>query len=123
MGSDKRPMIVIIMRNPNWFASVALLCWPLVALWLYSSRPVGRAIIWTILGGYLLLPAGASIKIEGIPPFDKVSIPTVAAFIGCLLVARDKVRLWNRFGLAEILILILLINPFITSMLNGDAIA
>jgi hypothetical protein len=90
---------------------------------LYSSRPVGRAIIWTILGGYLLLPVGASIKIEGIPPFDKVSIPIVAALIGCLLVARNKVRLWNRFGLAEVLILILLISPFITSELNGDAIA
>src|SRR5262249_10590208 len=93
-----------------------------VALWLYSSRPVGRAIIWTILGGYLLLPVGASIKIEGIPPFDKISIPTIAALIGCLLVARNKVRLWNQFGLAEVLILALLLSPFIPSELNGDAV-
>src|SRR5262245_60825894 len=99
MGSDKRPMIDChIMRNPNWFASVALLCWPLVALWLYNSRPVGRAFIWTILGGYLLLPVGASIKIEGIPAFDKVLIPNLAALAGCLLVAPRKVRLWNRFS-------------------------
>ena len=58
----------------NWFATLALLAWPFVALWLYQTRPVNQATLWTILGGYLLLPVGASIKIaEGIPQLDKIS--------------------------------------------------
>jgi len=96
--------------------------WPLVALYLYSTRPVGQATVLTILGGYLLLPVGADIKIEQVPPFDKISVPNLAALIGCVLVARRLPRIWHRFGLAEILIVIFLLSPFITSELNDDAI-
>jgi hypothetical protein len=80
----------------NWFATLALLAWPFVALWLYQTRPVNQATLWTILGAYLLLPVGASIKLaEGIPQLDKTSIPNLAAFVGCLLIKR--LRFWNGF--------------------------
>ena len=73
----------------NWFATLALLAWPFVALWLYQTRPVNQATLWTILGGYLLLPVGASIKLaEGIPQLDKISIPALAALAGCFFFAR-----------------------------------
>ena len=67
--------------TPNWIAYIALGLWPLVALYLYSTRPIGQATVWTILGGFLLLPVGADIKIEQVPPFDKMSIPNLAALI------------------------------------------
>ncbi len=109
--------------SANWFATVALLAWPVVALWLYATRPVNQATLWTILGAQLLLPVGASIKLaEGIPQLDKVSIPTLATLAGCILVAKRPLRLWNGLGLAEILLLALLIGPFVTSELNGDAV-
>ena len=78
--------------------------------------------MWTILGAQLLLPVGAAIKFEMIPAFDKNSIPNLAALIGCILVARRALRFWNRFGLTEVLILMFLIGPFVTSELNGDPI-
>ena len=82
----------------NWFATLALLAWPVVALWLYQTRPVNQATLWTILGGFLLLPVGASIKIaEGIPQLDKISIPALAAVIGCFFFARRDLRFWNGF--------------------------
>lgn len=109
--------------TPNWFATFALISWPLVALWLYRSRPANQATLWTILGAYLLLPVGASIKFEMIPAFDKVSIPNLAAVIGCLLVARRRLRIFSQFGLAEVLIFMFLIGPFVTAELNGDPIA
>ena len=59
----------------NWSVAIALLLWPIVGLWLYQSRPIGQATLWTILGGYLLLPAGGSIKFEMIPAFDKSILP------------------------------------------------
>src|SRR5262245_50794014 len=108
--------------NANWFATFALVVWPLVALVLYQIRPVNQATLWTILGGQLLLPVGAAIKFEGIPQFDKVSIPNLAALVGCLLILGRPLRLWYRFGLAEILLLMMLIGPFLTSEVNTDTI-
>ncbi len=107
----------------NWFATLVLLAWPFIALWLYQTRPVNQATLWTILGGYLLLPVGASIKLaEGIPQLDKISIPSLAALAGCFFFARRPLRFSNGFGLAEVLLLVLLISPFVTSQLNADPV-
>src|SRR5262249_10295415 len=105
--------------TPNFFAYVALLSWPMIALCLFQLRPVGKALFWTILGAHLLLPVGASIKLEMIPVFDKSSVATLSALLGCLL-AGKKLRLFRRFGTPEVLILMLLASPFITAELNGD---
>jgi hypothetical protein len=85
--------------TPNWSLTFALIFWPVVALYLYQTRPVNQATLWTILGGFLLLPVGAGIKFEMVPQFDKVSIPNLAALIGCMLVLRGTPRLWYGFGL------------------------
>ena len=74
------------------------------------------------MGAQMLLPVGASIKFEMIPAFDKISIPNLAAFIGCILVSRRALRLFHRFGLAEVLILMFLVGPFVTAELNTDPI-
>jgi hypothetical protein len=108
--------------QPNSFAFLALLSWPLVTLWLFRARPINQAMLWTILGASLLLPVGAAIKIPGIPQFDKISIPNIGALIGCVVVTRHPIRFWNRLGLAEVLLLMSLIGPFITSELNDDPI-
>lgn len=107
----------------NWVATVALLLWPVVAVWLYHTRPVGRATMWTILGGQLLLPVGAFIKLApGIPQLDKIAIPNLVALIGCILCVRRPLRFWNGFRLPEVFLLMLLIGPFITSQFNGDVV-
>jgi hypothetical protein len=107
----------------NWLATLALLFWPVVALWLYNTQPINRATLWTILGAALLLPMGVFIKLApGIPQFDKISIPNLAALMGCILYSRRPMRFWNGFGLAEVLLLMSLIGPFITSELNGDLV-
>ncbi len=109
--------------NPNLFAIIALLAWPAVALFLYQTRPLRQATLWTILGGYLLLPVGTSIKFEMIPQFDKVSIPNLSALIGCTLIAGRSVRWSNGFGLPEVLLLTFLLGPFVTSEFNGDPVS
>ena len=107
---------------PNWFTYVALVSWALVAIWLYKSQPVGRATLLTILGAQLLLPVGVAIKFAGIPPFDKVSIPNLSAVVGCFFIARRPGRTWTKRGIAEILMAMFLIGPFITTELNTDPI-
>ena len=96
--------------------------WPVVTLWLYFKWPAGKATLWAILGAQLLLPVGASIKFEGVPAFDKTSIPNLAALIGCLLMARDPRRIWAGLGFTGILVLIYVLGPFITAELNDDPI-
>ena len=46
--------------------------------------PVERALIWSILGAYLLLPPVAASTFPLIPPLDKVSIPNLAAYVACV---------------------------------------
>jgi hypothetical protein len=108
--------------SPNWFTYIALLSWPIVALWLYRTRPVNQATLWTILGAQLLLPVLAEFKFPGIPSFDKVSIPNIAALIGCIFVARQPIRFFSRIGLAEVLLLMGVVGPFVTAELNNDPI-
>jgi hypothetical protein len=108
--------------TPNFFAYIALLSWPFVALLLYKFRPPAEATIWTILGGFLLLPVGVEIKIPMIPQFDKNSIPNICAVIGCMAVARRDGARGPGFGWFEILIAIYIVSPVVTSWLNPDPI-
>jgi hypothetical protein len=107
---------------PNWFAIAALILWPVVAISLYLKQPVGRATIWTILAAQLLLPVGAMIKFEGIPQFDKISIPNLMVLVGCLILAHRSLRIWTRLGIIEVFLLMSLIGPFITAELNVDPV-
>jgi hypothetical protein len=109
--------------NPNWFAYLALVMWPVVAWALYSRLRLGRATLWTILGGYLLLPVGLVIKIPMVPGgFEKSSIPSLAALAGCTIVTGRLPKFFRGFGLVEVLVLGIIVGPFITSALNGDDI-
>jgi hypothetical protein len=108
--------------TPNWFAVCVLVLWPLVAIWLYVSRPVVQATLWTILGAQLLLPVGTFFKFEMIPQFDKNSIPSLCALVGCIFATGRSIRVWRKSGPAEVLVFMYLIGPLVTSLLNGDAI-
>jgi hypothetical protein len=111
------------MQNLNLVTTSALVAWPMVALFLYKTRPIGQATLWTILAAYMLLPVGADIKFKMIPDFDKSSIPNLAALFGCVVVGGRSIKVFNGFGLAELLIVTLMICPFITCELNNDPIS
>jgi hypothetical protein len=110
-------------QNLNLVTTVALLGWPIVAFWLYKTRPIAQATLWTILGAYMWLPVGAQIKFALVPTFDKSSISNIVALFGCVVVGGRSIRWWNGFGLAEILLIALITCPFITGALNADPIS
>ena len=103
-------------------AMIAICLWPAVAISLFRTLPLRLATLWTILGGQLLLPVGAAIKFEMIPQFDKMSVPNLCAFIGCLILARGRKKIAASIGLTELLMAVFVIGPAITSELNGDVI-
>lgn len=122
LADPSYPRIEAMNPNANWFSIIALGSWPIVALWLFNSQPLNRAIVVIILYGQLLLPVGTAIKFEGIPAFDKVSVGNLSALIGCIFLARRSLRLWRQFGLVEVLMLAFVLSPFVTCVLNKDPI-
>jgi len=103
-------------------AYAALLLWPVVALGLYLSMPVGRATIWTLLAGYLILPIVTSFDFPGIPSLDKSSIPSLAAFVLAPLMSRSREFRWPRSKFVNLLMLVYVLVPFGTAMNNPDPI-
>ncbi len=93
-----------------------------MALYLYSTRRIGQATLWIVLGAQLLLPAGTAIKLSMVPQFDKNTIPSLIVFVGCFLVLRRPLRFFQRLGLLEILLLAYAICPFVSAELNSDPI-
>jgi hypothetical protein len=106
----------------NWFAYIALVVWPLVAVLLYWNRPSSEATAWTILGAFLLLPSLLFIKIPMIPLIDKASVSALSATVGCFLLAPRLKRPGLGFGPAEILAAIYIFGPVVTAVLNDDPI-
>ena len=107
---------------PNSFAYLTLIAWPAVAIVLYAMRPVVQATLGTMLGAQLLLPVGTVFKIAMIPQFDKYSIPSLCLLVGCMFATARPIRLWRKFGPVEVLMLVFLFSPVVTSLLNSDPI-
>lgn len=114
---------------PNAFAYLALFAWPLVAVALFSALPRREAVIWTILGGYLLLPQGVAINPPLLPSYDKNLAPALAAILLCLSdSARDRREVgpdarWLPSSLPGRLLLgLFLLGPFVTTFANSDPV-
>jgi hypothetical protein len=114
--------MIEIEIHPNLIAYFALLIWPAVTIYLYSLFPVGQATLLAILGGYLLLPVGTQIKFPMVPALDKNSIPSIAALIGCALYSGGMPKFFRGFRFVELLILMIPVGCFATSMFNNDPI-
>jgi len=106
----------------NWFAYVAILAWPLIALALYSARPVAEATAWTVLGALLFLPSRVEIKFEMIPAIDKNSIASFSVLAGCALFAPRVRSPAYAAGVVAVLAGIYVVSPVVTSLLNNDII-
>src|SRR6056297_2639840 len=104
---------------PNMIAYFALLVWPVVAVLLFRRLPLRRAIIWTVLGGYLLLPTRTGVDLPLLPAFDKIFIPAASALLLCLSRLRSPLELLPRGPVPRLLAIVFLLGPFITVALNG----
>jgi hypothetical protein len=68
---------------PNAIAYLALFSWPVVVVVLFWKLSLPRALVASILGGYLFLPDGVNIDLPILPPFDKSLMPSLTAAIMC----------------------------------------
>lgn len=110
------------MTTPQ--ALIMLLIWPIVVSVIFNRLPREKAIIWSILAGYLVLPPVAEIDLPLFPSLDKAIIPALsAAFFNML--KKDDVAPEEpvKFSLPVIVLLgMLLIAPILSAVTNPDTL-
>ena len=100
---------------------MALLVWPLVVALLFARRDPQRALIWSILAGYLLLPPVFAIDLPVFPALDKMMIPALAAAAMAYFVVRNRGEKPPAMGGFVVLLLMMnLISPMATALTNPD---
>lgn len=110
------------MIKGNFIALLAVVGWPLIAIWLYRVKSVQMATVWTILGGFMFLPVRTEIDFPLIPPLGKNTIPVVSSLIGIWLVAGKKISFKNNYRWVKILLFVFVMSPVITTFLNGQPV-
>lgn len=112
---------------PNIFAYLVLLGSPIAAVVLFRLLSLERALVWTIIGGHLLLPSSTYIKFPMIPTIDRALIPAVSALVLCMIMAPKSVPTFEapaRTGRQILfgLLLLVVVTPVLTVMHNTEPI-
>ncbi len=111
------------VRMPNPLAFLMLAIWPLVAVALYGRFRADRALIWTLMLGYLFLPEPpAAFDLPLMPPLSKHVIPALAAFGIALWRYGHEGPLLPQNWLGRILILTFILSPVMTVLTNEEEI-
>jgi hypothetical protein len=110
------------MITPNVIAYAMLLVWPLVVWQLYQRLDAGRALIWTVLGGYLILPPLARIDFPVVPDLDKDTIPALSALAITAMMLGRRLSIWPEGWMGRVLIALFVASPFVTVLSNSDPI-
>lgn len=110
------------MSEGNAVAYAMLAIWPLVAIRLYQTKTIQVATLWTILGGFMILPVRTEVDLPLIPALGKHSIPVLSSLIGCWFVKHQRISFFANKGVLKWLVFLIFVVPFITTELNGDAI-
>lgn len=98
-----------------------LAIWPVVSLLLFMRMPAPKALLWSVIGGYLLLPSATRFDLPGLPDLDRNSMIAIGAGLGALLFGQRPRRLGGSllfYGLGTVFVL----SPFMTAYLNPDPI-
>ena len=95
-----------------------LAIWPVITISFFIRKDIRTAIVWSMLGGYLLLPVGVSVDLPSLPPLDKYSITTISVLLCLFLIKKKRLRPFSLKGIALVLFVMMLIAPFITSYYN-----
>lgn len=97
-----------------------LAAWPLVTMVLFAALPAHRALIWSVLGAYLVLPVGTSFDIPGVPSLDKTTISNLSILLCCLMFVREKWLGALKEPVFVTLASTFVLSPFLTAHFNPD---
>jgi hypothetical protein len=110
------------VADPNALAYLMLAVWPLVGYVLYTRLDPARALIWTLLGGYLVLPPIAAFNLPVVPDLDKYSIPSLVALACAIVLLKDRIGVLTDNWIGRAFLLMFVISPFATVLSNPDPV-
>ena len=103
---------------PNVIAYGMLIIWPVITIVIFSQMPARKAIIWSILAAYLILPVRTSFNLPGLPSLDKTTIPNLSVLVCVLMFSgRNLVRL-PKSGVVLTLMAVFVLSPIATGFIN-----
>ncbi len=105
---------------PNALAYLMLMIWPLVCIKLFQKLSLERAIIWSLLGGYLILPPVAEFDLPLVPSMNKDSISSVSACLACIFVAHKSLSFWPQLTSVRLLLIAFVVGAVPTILTNRD---
>ena len=105
---------------PNTFAYFALMAWPLVTLYFFLTKEIRKAILFSILGSYMFLPAAVKFDLSGLPDLNKFTIATLSVLFCVKFIKKQQIGLFSLKGIPKLLFSMLLISPFLTALTNKE---
>lgn len=94
--------------------------WPVVTMMLFILLPAHRALMWSVLGAYLILPVNTSFEIPGVPSLDKTTVSNLSILLCCFLFVREKwMSALSQPGLMALAATFIL-SPFFTAFFNPE---
>ena len=111
------------MIEGNIIAALALVLWPAVSVLFFLRLPIGRALLASIIVGYLFLPpTPAGFDPPLFPALNKDSIPNMVIILACLYFSKSKIEWLPQNLFARTLVIIFVMSPLLTVMANGDPV-
>ncbi|WP_312530613.1 hypothetical protein [Paracoccus sp. (in: a-proteobacteria)] len=109
------------MMTPQ--ALIMLMVWPVVVAMIFSRMPRAKAIVWSILAGYLVLPPVAAIDLPLFPSLDKAIIPALSAAFFCYIgKSDDEIAPPKLSAPILVLLVMMLAAPLLTTVTNTDTL-
>ncbi|MGI1662018.1 hypothetical protein ACRDNQ_07245 [Palleronia sp. KMU-117] len=68
----------------------AIFTWPVVVIFLFVKLRPAEALIWSLLGGYLLLPEKANFDLPMLPALNKAVVPALATMVAVTIAMRRQ---------------------------------
>ena len=81
-----------------------------------------KAIVWSILAGFLLLPVRTGFDAPGFPNLDKTLIPNLSVLLWSIIFARYKIIVIPRSKILIGLMLLYILSPFFTMLNNQEPV-
>ena len=73
---------------PNILAHLVFYSWPLVVYVIFRKQPLVPALVWSMMLGYLFLPARIGIDLPAVPTITKLELTSLSVTIMCWLKLR-----------------------------------
>jgi hypothetical protein len=105
---------------PNLFAYCMILMWPLIAILFYKKFDTITATFWTVVGGYMFLPAKTVFDLPLLPDVGKDEIAALSALMGCVLIHKIKFHFFGKTQIHKLIFAIIIFIPFINMFFNQE---